>query len=127
MKTTEILELERAIYAIDVILAGRYGDDEFVHWFGPTDLGGLPPLEKETVIRRVAEANKASQERAAIHFCMTSAARLLAVTQVLMTEPVYRSPKNHDQRLRELVNEIREGARSAYRAALTLLGQDARR
>jgi hypothetical protein len=124
MKTTEILELERSIHAIEVILAGRYGDHEFVPWSGPTDLGELPPPVKETVIRRVEESNKASQERAAIHFCMSSAASLLTVTQLLMTEPVYRSPKDSDQRLREMVDEIRAAARSAYRAALMLLGQD---
>jgi hypothetical protein len=46
------------------------------------------------------------------------------VTQLLMTEPVYRSPKDHARRVLELVDEIRSGARSAYRAALMLMGQD---
>lgn len=124
MKTTEMLELERALHSIELILVARYGDHEFAPWSGPTDLGELPSPAQEVVIRRVEEANKASQERAAIHFCLTSAARLLTVTQLLMTEPLYRSPKDHAQRLRELVDEIRAGARSAYRAALMLLGQD---
>ncbi|SFN22545.1 hypothetical protein [Variovorax sp. OV329] len=124
MKTTEMLELERALHSIELILAARYGDHEFAPWSGPTNLGELPPPQRDVVIRRVEEANKASQERAAIHFCLTSAARLLTVTQLLMTEPVYRAPKDHTQRLRELVHDIRAGARSAYRAALMLLGQD---
>ncbi|MDN8618682.1 hypothetical protein QZH52_37045 [Variovorax ginsengisoli] len=124
MKTTEMLELERALHSIELILAARYGDHEFAPWSGPTNLGELSPPAQEVVIRRVEEANKASQERAAIHFCLTSAARLLTVTQLLMTEPVYRSPEHHARRRRELVNEIRAGARSAYRAALILLGQD---
>ncbi|MDM0015882.1 hypothetical protein QTH87_25810 [Variovorax sp. J22P168] len=41
-----------------------------------------------------------------------------------MTEPVYRSPEHHARRLRDLVDEIRAGARSAHQAALMLLGQD---
>ncbi|MDM0047541.1 hypothetical protein [Variovorax sp. J22R115] len=124
MKTTEMLELERALHSIELILAARYGDHEFAPWSGPTNLGELPPPAQEVVIRRVEEANKASQERAAIHFCLTSAARLLTVTQLLMTEPVYRSPEHHARRLSDLVDEIRAGARSAHQAALMLLGQD---
>jgi hypothetical protein len=121
MKTTEMLELERALHSIEMILTPRYGDYEFAAWSGPADLGELPSLSQEVVIRKVEETDKASQERAAIHFCLTSAARLLTVTQLLMTKPVNQSPKDHAQRLRELVDEIRAGAQSAYRAALLLL------
>lgn len=125
MKTTEMLELERALHSIELILATRYGDHEFAPWTGPTNLGELPLPAQEDAIRRVEEANKASQERAAIHHCLSSAATLLMVTELLMAEPVYRSSKDHAQRLRELVGEIRAGARSADRAALMLLGLDA--
>lgn len=124
MKTTEMLELERALHSIELILAARYGDHEFAPWSGPTDLGELPPPAQEVVIRRVEEANEAAQERAAINLCLTSAARLLTVTQLLMTDPVYQSPKDPARRLRALVDEIRAGARVAYRAALMLLGQE---
>ena len=119
-----MLEIERALHAIELMLDGRYGDHEFAPWSGPTNLGELPAPAKETAIRSVEEANNASRERSAIHFCLTSSAMLLNVTHRLMHEPAYLSPKDRAQRLRLLVDEIRAAARAAYRAALILVGED---
>jgi hypothetical protein len=124
MKTTEMLEIERALHAIELILDGRYGDDEFAPWSGPTNLGELPTPEKEAALRKVEEANNASRERSAIHFCLTSCAMLLNLTQRLMREPAYLSPDDRAQRLRSLVDEIRTAARAAFSAALVLVGED---
>jgi hypothetical protein len=124
MKTTEMLEIERALHAIELILDSRYGDDEFTPWSGPTNFGQLPTPEKEAAIRTVEEANNASRERSAIHFCLTSCAMLPSLTQRLMHQPDYLSPSDRALRLRLLVDEIRAAARAAFRAALILVGED---
>ncbi|VTU16437.1 hypothetical protein [Variovorax sp. RA8] len=124
MKTTEMLEIERALHAIELMLDGRYGDHEFAPWCGPTNLGELSGPAKEAAVRRIEEANNASRERSAIHFCLTSSSMLLNVTQRLMREPAPLSPKDRAQRQRLLVDEIRSAARTAYRAALILIGEE---
>jgi hypothetical protein len=123
MKTTEMLEIERAIHAIELILDGRYGDDEFARWSGPTHLGELAAPDKEAAIRKVEEANNASRERSAIYLCLTSSA-MLRLTQRLLHEPAFHSPNDRAQRLRLLVDEIRAAARAAFRAALVLVGEE---
>jgi hypothetical protein len=124
MKTTEMLEIERALHAINLLLDGRHGDDEFAPWSGPPDLGGLPLREKEAAVRRIEEVNNAARERSAMHFCLTSSAMLLNLTQRLMHEPAYLAPNDRAQRLRLLVDEVRAAARTAFRAALVLVGED---
>ena len=119
-----MLELERVLHAIQLILDGRYGDHEFTPWPGPTHLDELPPAAKEATSRKVEEANEASRERAAIYSTLSSSAMLLGVTQRLMSAPVYHSPNDGEARLRLLVDEIDTGARAAYRASLVLLDVD---
>lgn len=118
-----MLEIERALQAIEVILADCHGDDECAPVFGLTHLGEPPP-GKEIAARSVEEGQLASHECAAIHLCLTSAVTLLAVVQRLMTKPVVQSPKDRTERLCTLVSDIRAGGRTAFRAGLVLVGQD---
>lgn len=124
MKTTQMPEIERALHAIEVILAGRNGNDESARCFGLSHLGELPPPGKEIAARSMEEGKFAPQECAAVHLCLTSAATLLAVVQRLMAEPAIRSPKERTERLGKLVADIRAGGRTAFRAGLVLLDQD---
>ncbi|MDN8618058.1 hypothetical protein [Variovorax ginsengisoli] len=124
MKITQILEIERALQSIEVMLAGCHGDDESAPGFGLTRLSEPRPPGKKIAAGSVKEEKFASQECAAIHLCLTCAATLLAVVQRLMTEPAIRSPKERAERLCKLVSDIRAGGRTAFRAGLVLVGQD---
>ncbi|MDM0045973.1 hypothetical protein QTH91_15905 [Variovorax dokdonensis] len=124
MNTNEALELERAIHQIQLILQSRYRDHEYTPWAGPTGLGELPPTDKEMAIHMVEAANEASRERVATHFVLTSSTILLGVAQRLMSAPSYLSPKDRAARMRQLTDDLRTGARTAYRAGLMLLDVD---
>jgi hypothetical protein len=126
MKTTEMLELERALEKIQLILDSRFGDQDYVPWTGPspTELGEVPVDVKEAASRVVDETNEASRERAAIHFCLTSSVVFVDVAHRLMSAPVYLSPKEKAERLRQLIDDLRMAARAAYRAGLMLLNVD---
>jgi hypothetical protein len=126
MKTTEMLEIERALHSIELILDGRYGDKDFVPWPGPTHLRELPVNAQAAANRKIEEVNNAARERAAIHFCLTSTAVLLDVTQRLMSQQVHRSANDRAQWLKSLIEEIKTAARSGYRAGLMLTGHDPR-
>jgi hypothetical protein len=124
MKTTEMLEIERVLHSIELILDGRYGDNDFAPGSGPTNLAELPMAAQTAANRKVEEVSNAAEERAAIHCCLTSAALILGVTQRLMSEPVYRLPKHRAERLKSLTEEIKMAARAAYRAGLMLAGKN---
>lgn len=124
MMTTEIHEIERALQAIELILADRCRADGFAPRNAPSNVVDLPAPAKEIDARSGQESKAASPEREAIHCCLTSAATLLDVTRRLMTEPVG-SRKDRTERLRTLVADMRTGGRIAFHAGLVLLGQDA--
>lgn len=118
-----MIEIERALRAVELVLAGGCATHELASLSGggPYRAGEAPPAVEEITVRGA----EASQERAAIRCCLTSIAKLVAVTQLLMAEPARRSPEERAERLCRLVDDIRDGARSAYRGALILLGQEA--
>jgi len=126
MKTTQMSEIERALHAIRLILADRNVDGESTPSIALTDLGELPPPRKQVPARSLEEDKFASQEREAVRLCLTSAAALLAVVQRLVIESAVRSPGDRAQHVPRLVADIRTGGRTAYHAALVLLGQDTR-
>ncbi|MET0542978.1 MAG: hypothetical protein ABWZ88_14645 [Variovorax sp.] len=124
MKTTEMLELERALQKLQMILDCRYGDHDYAPWAGPTELGDLPTEAREAAKRRVDDANEAARERAAIHFSLTSSIVLLGVVQRLMCAPSALSPKDRTARLCQLTEDLRTAAQTAYRAGLMLLNAE---
>ncbi|MDM0117595.1 hypothetical protein QTI66_36395 [Variovorax sp. J22R133] len=124
MKTTEMLELERALQKLQLILDCRYGDHEYTPWAGPTELGELPAAAREVARRKVDEANESARERAAIHFSLTSSIMLVGVAQRLMSASVHLSPKERAERLRQLTRDLRTAAQTAYRAGLMVLNAE---
>jgi len=124
MKTTEALELERAIHMIQLILESRSGDHDYKPWAGPTGLGDLPATDREMAMHMVDAANEVSRERAATYFSLTASSILLGVAQRLMAAPNYLSPRDRTERVRQLTDDLRTAARAAYRAGLMLLDMD---
>ena len=75
--------------------------------------------------RAVEEGDGAAGEHAAIHLCVASAQVMVGAARRLMAEPLHLlAPKERAQRLDMLVDELKTGARAAYRAALMLTGQE---
>ena len=62
---------------------------------------------------------------AIIQFCVSAANALLAAARQLADEPPHLlPPKERAQRVKELIHETKVAGRAAYRAALTLAGQE---
>jgi hypothetical protein len=82
----------------------------------------LPHLPSGLVLEH--EHGSAS-DRAAIQFCVSAANALLAAARQLADEPPHLlPPKERAQRVKDLIHETKVAGRAAYRAALTLAGQE---
>jgi hypothetical protein len=92
------------------------------HTQGGNDAPVLPRLPPGLVLEH--EQGTAS-DRAAIQFCISAANALLAAARRLADEPPHLlPPKERAQRVKALIHETKVAGRAAYRAALTLAGQE---
>jgi len=124
MKTTELLEVERALHSIGLTLKACYQDRDRGPCSVRSGSGALTTQPKAGSHAEVAQRSTAVQERAAIHYCLTSASVLLDATRHLMTEPSALSPQDRAQRRRSLIDDMEIAAHSAYRAGSVLAGHD---
>lgn len=127
MKTAELLEVERALRSIGRTLEARYHDHDRDLASAPSSAADLPTDTRAPANPDVTGRHSAMQERAAIHYCLTSAAVLLDATRQLMAQPAPRAPKDREERLRSLIDDMKVAAHSAYRAGFSLAGHDPRR
>ncbi|MDR6539044.1 hypothetical protein [Variovorax soli] len=82
----------------------------------------LPHLPPGLVL---AHEHGSASDRAAIQFCIEAANALLGAARQLAEEPPHLlPPKERAQRVKALIHETKVAGRAAYRAALTLAGQE---
>lgn len=117
MQSTELREIDRALRSV-----GRTLDA----WYLSSDAGDLraignQPADDNNAVKREC----AVRERAAIHFCLTSASVLLGATQRLLTESAPQPDLDRKKRLFALIDDLNLAARSVSRAGSALAGHDA--
>lgn len=120
-RVDEAALLERALAAIEQLLARAAADAHPVPYHSPTALAGLPDAEREALQRIELESYRTRPDHSAIHFCLRSASALLDVSHSLLMAPEPHSPQERELYLKRLVAHTKTAGRAAYRAALILM------
>ena len=124
-KTEELALIERALADIEHVLARASDNEAPVPFYGATQLGELPPEEREALLRIEMESYRANPSDSAIHFCLRAASALLDVSHSLLTQDADATLEQREAHLKRLVAHSKTAGRAAYRAALILM--DAKR
>ncbi|MEP6719906.1 MAG: hypothetical protein ABJA77_00555 [Variovorax sp.] len=119
----ELALITSALAAIEKLLARARGDLPEVPFFGPTELGALPPHAQEAAQLKEEASYRARPRESAIHFCLTSAGALLDVSRTLLKLPENPSPHEQENQWKALSSHTKIAGRTAYRAALILADQ----
>jgi hypothetical protein len=107
--------------AINLVLAETELGATPVHYFEPTNLGGLPPTESE--LRAKEDTDLGNRTRFATHMCLLVASQALKATLDLLDCDVDLPPRERARALAEIARRAEVAGQTAARAASVLLGQ----
>jgi len=117
--------IQAAAEAVERARAFLVGASVSLPSFPPTDLGTLLPADQESARDHAKKAYRASPEWAAVHYCLMSSSCSLAVSQLLIQQPLApHSPAEVITRQKKMVDEAKAAGRAAYRSALILCDPD---
>lgn len=112
--------IESAVDAIGHAVRHIFVQQPEVPFTSSTDLLGLTPNEEELVRRAEQASYRARPTVSAIHFCLTAASSLLAISHSLLDQSRPLSASERERRWRQFAEDTKVAGRCAYRAALVL-------
>jgi hypothetical protein len=107
--------------AVNLVLAETELGATPVHYFEPTNLGGLPPTESE--LRAKEDTDLGNRTRFATHMCLLAASRGLKASLDLLDCDVDVASGERARALAEIARSAEIAAEMAAQAASVLLGQ----
>jgi hypothetical protein len=119
--STELSLLESALVAIEKVLAHADSDLQGTPYLGPTTNMPLELLDR--TLPNDEERVRGSAAQSAISICLSSAAALVDVSQMLMAGREDRSATEIERDWHALVAHTKIASRSAYRAAQIMAAQ----
>jgi len=119
--STEISLLESALVAIEKVLAHADSELQGTPYLGPT--ANMPLELLDTALPSDEERVRGSAAQSAISICLSSAAALVDVSQMLMASREDRSGTEIERDWQALVAHTKIASRSAFRAAQIMAAQ----
>jgi hypothetical protein len=120
-QSSDIALLESALATLEKVLARADSALHGAPYFGPT---ANAPLEFAGSAQSAEETRfRASPAQSAVNVCLSSAAALIDISQVLMNRNTRRSTHELDHEWKTLIAHTKTAGRAAYRAALIMATQ----
>ncbi|MBT2324292.1 hypothetical protein J7E62_18230 [Variovorax paradoxus] len=122
MHVRNISTISAARKAVNLVLADTELGASPVHYFEPTNLGGLPPTQQESELRAKEDTELGNRTRFATHMCLSSASRALKAGLELISCDVDLPPSERLRVLIEIAASAKAASELAAEAASVLLG-----